>query len=494
MSAGAIIRLRSRSILRCSRGEILAQSAEDTVQQSTQVAPAETEEFVHRSSVPPERMAWLVMLFAFAMFCLLTLTTAVAIYSFLFRSTAAIPVVLQVSKGTVGITGSDFVEAVERQSEDLTNTQISISTDSLSQATIQFSDILADEEVTAPLLAAVTLQNNTFVTFDRASRPRFDWSLAQQTIRLSRLKGELDILVTLSRNQPFLLSVMTAQGMTLQLTGAGRYRISASDDEVRLLNITGEAAAYFTDDMSSWTDVPDDRELIVRLGNRSFDVRTGAVNVLSNSSFSLQDRGDRALRSGELPESWNCLADQEGAPVGKYSLEEFDGRLGARLRRLDNATSHGEVSCRYSFGDEGLNVREYDSVEVLVTFYLKDQSLSQCGTQGSECPLMLRIDYDDSVPVPRSWIHGFHYEKEVVTDFDKRCLSCIQEHQIINKRVWYTYESENLLTLIDKVDHPARLNSLEFYASGHQFDTVVSEIILLLGKSVASAGVADDQS
>ena len=73
--------------------------------------------------------------------------------------------VLQVSKGTVGITGPDLVVAAERARDDLTNSVTSISTDSLSQATIQIKDLVDSDEGSAQLLAAITLQGNTLVTF-----------------------------------------------------------------------------------------------------------------------------------------------------------------------------------------------------------------------------------------------------------------------------------------------------------------------------------------
>ena len=464
-------------------GKDLAETNQETVVQASEESSPAALEYVYQPTVSPERTAWFVLLVGFAMFCLLTVTTVLGIYFYLFRSTIAIPAVLQVAQGTVGITGSDFVEAVEREREDLTDTVTSISTDSQSQATIQFRDILAVEDEVTAILAAVTLQPNTFVTLNRAARPRFDWSLNEHFIRLSRLKGQLDVLVVGAAGKPFLMSVGTAQKLTIELKGDGRYRISATDDEVRVNNLDGTSAAYFSDDMAHRSTIKDGQELIVRLGNRSFEIRSTMANVLSNASFSTGSKTDTFDPSVPWQQAWNCAVSQVQLPQGQVSLNEFDGRVGLRLRRLDNATSHGEVNCKQSFAGEGLDVSAFDSIKIIVTFHLNYQSLSQCGILGSECPLMLRLDYDDHLPVGRHWIRGFHYEKEVSTDYFTRCNTCLQDHQIINKRVWYTFESENLLSLIDRNDHPKILRSLQFYASGHQFDTIVSEIILLVGIS-----------
>lgn len=440
---------------------------------------------VYRSTISPGRMAWLVLLLAFGMFCALTITTALAIYLYLFQSTEAIPAVLQVSQGTVGVTGSDFVEAVQRERQSLTNTQTSISTDSLSRATIQFRDVPAFEGAAPKLLAAVALQSNTLVTFDRASRPRFDWSLNQHSIGLSNLKGELDVFVTGAVDKPFLLNVDTAQGLSVQFLGDGRYRVSASDDEARILNVTGRASVYFADDPSSVRAVPQGQELLVRLGNRTIETRATVRSLLSNSLFSTQGNDDQSPTPDApvAPGDWECLVEQDSDPHGSFSLETFDGRLGLRLRRLDNATSHGEIRCTQLFGEDGIDVSDYDSIKIIVTFYVSTQSLSKCGILGSECPLMLRLRYEDRLSVGRTWIRGFYFDKEVFTDYPTVCSTCIQEHEIINKQAWYTFESENLLSVIGANDHPESLLWIALQASGHQFDTIISEILLLVDKS-----------
>ena len=294
----------------------MAETAQKTVEQSSSEPQQVVADFASRATVPPERMAWLVLVVAFVLFCVLSISSAVAVYAFLFRSSVAIPTVLHVGKGTVGLTGSDFVETVERELEDITNSATTISTDSLSQATIQFRDTPLLDVTTPPLLTSITLQSNTTVTFDRAARPRFDWSLAEQSIRLSRLAGSLDILVTNASDKPFLLSISTAQGIALEFHGSGRYRVSATVDEVRLHNLAGQASAYFTDEANSVTDVEPGNELVVRLGNRTFEHRPGAIEALAGSSFSLMSILGIQGEAQELPQGWDCFITQDNFPPG----------------------------------------------------------------------------------------------------------------------------------------------------------------------------------
>ena len=435
----------------------------------------------------PERIAWLALLGAFALFCTLTLTSALGVYHYLFRSTAPMPAMLYVSKGTVGITGADLRETVERDRETLTNTVASISTDSLSQATVQFRVASDSDAESQPLLAAVTLQGNTFVTFNRATRPRFEWSRDPQRVRFSQLKGQLDVIVTGVGAHPFMMDIYTedlntVKGVHIQSSTNGRYRVDVSEDEIRVLNLAGDVSAFFGDDPALRNPVPPGRELVVRLGNRSIRTLDDTTNLLLTSDFSLQRLSIGQLYSPGKPMNWNCVGLPEQNPPGSFSVLEFDGRVGVSLQRYNNATTHGEISCIQEFDGEGLDVSRFDSLSVLATFSLNFQSLSLCGREGSECPLMLHLMYTTAESPPDNrgnWFRGFYFEGQASARHKKICSSCLQEHVDTNPSVWYTFDSGNLLNLFSEDRRPAFINAIRFYASGHQFDTVVSELMLL---------------
>jgi hypothetical protein len=462
----------------------------DITQQAEQIIEAATSEdaaYDLGGAHPPERTAWFVLLGAFALFCSMTLTSAFGVYHYLFRSSVPMPAVLQVAKGTVGITGADLRETVERSSEELTNSVTGISTDSLSQATIQFRDRAGSESEPAALLAAVTLQGNTFVTFNHATRPRFDWSRELQRVQFSRLKGQLDVIVTGVGAYPFLMDIYTDdlntdKGVHIQSVTNGRYRLSVSEDEVRLLNLAGEVSAFFGDDPDLKHSIDPGVELVARIGNRSIRQHEDRASLLRDGDFSLQSLGISSRIAPSELLNWNCGGLPEQDPPGSYSLLESDGRVGVSLQRYNNATSHGEISCVQQFEGDGLDVRSYESLSVLATFELNFQSLSLCGKEGSECPLMLHIEYTlDGSPANNrgNWFRGFYYEGQASGTHKKICSSCLQEHVDTNPSVWHTFDSGNLLSLIAEDRQPAYINAIRFYASGHQFDTVVSELMLL---------------
>lgn len=467
------------------------QQAEDIAEDIIEAASDESQ-FQYQGRIPPERIAWIALLGAFLLFCSVTLTTAFGVYHFLFRSTVAMSALLEVSKGTVGITGPDLIVAAERERDDLTNSVTSVSTDSLSQATIQIKDFREGDEDRADLLAAVTLQGNTLVTFNYANRPRYEWSSNPQRIQFSRLNGVLDILIAgVSEGRKFLMDFYTDnlssdKGVHIQFKSNGRYRLSVSEDELRLLNLAGEATVFFRDDQSRPVLVRSGHELVVRIGARSMTQFPSRANVLKRGEISLLPETDEARALND----WQCSFRQEQPPPGDFSLVRFDGRVALRMRRVNNAQSNGEVRCAQSFSGEGLDVRDYDSLRVLTTFLPNYQSLSVCGRAASECPLMLQINYTyrgDSGRIHEAqWYRGFYYATDISGDARKRCDTCIQDHVDINQAVWYTFDSENLLNLIAEEEQPERIKSVAFYASGHQFDTLVGEMALLLG--TASAG------
>jgi hypothetical protein len=126
----------------------------------------------------------------------------------------------------------------------------------------------------------------------------------------------------------------------------------------------------------------------------------------------------------------------------------------------------------------GLDVTQYDSLRLRVTMQVEHQQLSACGEQGSECPVMLHMRYLDLSGNSREWYHGF-YADYTPNVGRTRCDSCLEEHERINKNAWYTYESGNLFIDLPEGQRPGAIIELEFYAEGHQYDVLLSEVSLL---------------
>lgn len=429
-------------------------------------------------SRPPkqiERMAWAIVWLAFAMFCGVCIATTVAVYAYLFYSVAPLNVEAQVGKGTVVISSADLGERGQRQRENLAVRPARLSTDTLSQATLVFN---TRDSGDVQFVAAVTLKNNSDVLLRWANRPRFDWSNGQYEIELAELRGDIDVVIGDIGARSIKLQITTWQGEKITLTRPGRYAISATDSRVQVANRRGEAVLASTDQTYNPLLLKAGQDGLL-LAGRPPVTAFQRINLIDNGLFifdALNADDDRTIL---MPTHWGCGNRQQQRPEGIYTVAEWEGRTALHMMRGDNATTNGETRCIQPYALPERDVSAYDFLELETTFLIHSQSISECGIEGSECPLMIHLEYTDTNGVPREWYQGFYALLDPLYDsYKPRCASCTQDHEQINHDVWYTYESGNLLNILPADQLPATINRIEFYASGHQYDVYVGEISL----------------
>ena len=93
--------------------------------------------------------------------------------------------------------------------------------------------------------------------------------------------------------------------------------------------------------------------------------------------------------------------------------------------------------------------------------------------------MMIRMQYVDVQGVEREFIQGFYAFHDASLSYPLTCDSCRAEHERVNLRTWYTYESGNLLTNLPQEQRPAMIRQIRIYASGHGYRTYVTEVELL---------------
>lgn len=432
-----------------------------------------------------ERMAWAIVWLAFAMFCGVCIGTTIAVYAFLFYSVAPLDVEAQVGKGTVVITSSDAGERGERLREFLPVRPARLNTDTLSQATLIFNTYDFDE---TQFVAAVTLKNNSDVVLRRANRPRFDWSSGRYDIELTELRGDIDVVVGDIGSRSIEIQITTWRGEKITLRKPGRYAISVSDLRVQVSNRRGEAVLASADQKYNLLlKAGQDGLLLV---GRPPVTALPRINLIDHGLFifdALNATDDGSIR---MPTHWGCSNKQQQQPSGLYTVAELQGRTALQLMRGNNATTNGETRCKQPYTLPDMDVSAYNFLELETTFLISSQSISECGVEGSECPLMIHLVYTDTNGVSREWYQGFYASLDPLYDsYKPRCASCTQDHQQINEKVWYTYESGNLLKVLPEAEHPAIINKIELYASGHQYDVYVGEVALFAG--IAEQGPPD---
>ncbi len=428
-----------------------------------------------------QQFAWGVLLLSFAVFCVLCLFATLGLHYFFFQSRVPMSSLLVVSRGTAGLTEADLIEQVVRRGREIYNRAV-ISTDALSQATISFIDRYESNR----LIASVTLRSRSSLDLERVERPRFNWSAERYVIELGGVSGDLMVNVGDRLERDLLLSLETEQGMVIRLSPGGRYNLSATADQTQVISLRG-MASITTPDRQSFA-VLDGQRALFDHASAQMVFSAGYQDLIVTDGFSSDNVVDMTASATPLSNAvWRCRSAQVSPPEGAYRLEQVDGRSAMRMWRGGGANSHGETFCIQNLGQtaqEGLDVSMYDSLIWRVTFKVVSQSLGTCGSQGSECPFTLRMDYiPTSGERAISWYHGFYVMPSTQFEYPLRCDSCTQDHQNINENAWYTYDSGNLFTLIPESQRPKSILNVRFYASGHEYDVYVEDVSLLAGRS-----------
>lgn len=434
-----------------------------------------------------QRLAWGVIVVSFAVFCLICVLSTLGLYSFLFESSTSLSALVQAGRGTVLVTDADFnVQGVQgRDSAVITSRRATISTDGQSQAEISFSEPINGTSIE---LITLTLRNNTGAQLVRADKPRFSWSLRGHQVFLDRFTGQMDVVILPSTGENVVVSVQDVSGGYVSMIAPGRYTLDATDSRTRVAVRAGRAVMS-NSDSSGVRLIDSGREgALYTARSEPVAVPNPNQNLLSNGQFTFADPAIPRFESSteELP-SWDCTAIQESGPTSIYGYDSWQGRQALRFRRADGADSNGRTSCVQRFPGEGLDIRDFRYLELETVLLINFQSLSKCGTVGSECPVMLRLRYESEDGTVEEWIQGFYYADDPVRrDFPSRCVNClggIGDHRQINEKVWYTYNSGNLLTALTAAGYPmpVTIQEVEFYASGHQYDVFFSEIGLYAG-------------
>lgn len=435
-----------------------------------------------------QRIAWAVLLIAFGVFCALCVITGVGLNYFIFQSRVPMPTELVVGRGTVGMTGTDLIETVVRTSRELYNSAI-ISTDGQSQATLSF----LDQQSGRQLVASVTVKKNTLLDLETVSRPRFDVSSEPYDVLIEDLSGAVDVFIPNDLDRAIRVSIRTPQGAWALMTSPGFYSIRAGENDLIVNNMTGTALLVSPDQVGSSVP-PGERGVFTYATEASaagFVSMPAFTDLITNSTF---EHTNAAITTDadprELPLSWGCADQVNEPPSGYYGITRVDGRVVMHLRRGGGASSHGETFCVQSFGPPGTpgrDVTAYSYLSLRTTFRIQGQSLSTCGIRGSECPLMMQITYIDIYGRQQQWYHGFYTYLNPNLSYPLSCDSCRQEHEPINANTWYTYESDNLYSLISSLERPQSIQEVRFYASGHEYDVIVSSVSLLAGSSEFAA-------
>lgn len=446
----------------------------------------------------PVRMAWGVILIAFATFCILCVASTLWLQYFFFQSSVQMNTLLQVGSGTIGVQAGSSAEQTASDARSLaTGTLIRTDrTNTLSQATITFRDPNYDNQ----LVASVTLMGDTSTRLRQAWQPRFEWTSGYYNIEFEGLNGEMNVIIAEGLQHDIEVSVRESD-TEIRILEPGRYQLTGQLGQVMVTNWEGEVLIIGPEDVSARL-IPPSHRGVFRTIQDEIVVEPASVNLLTNSTLDVFEPEDYETDNPALPDilrGWDCSTNYEFVnrlPLGDYQNATAPDGLRDSFRLLrEGATNNVGTGCRQDFSEPGIDVTGYANVTLRARVYVDSQAISGCGEQASECPLMMRVrfavpstdetgeiiyDEDGNIEYEeRIWIQGVYSRLDPSSPWPLICDTCLRDHVRVYEDVWYVYESDNLFNIFQPGDEPTHVREVEFYASGHNYEVYVDEIALL---------------
>lgn len=408
-----------------------------------------------------EQRAWRVLVLSFASFCILAAALAYLAYWFVFVSTLRLPVELVAARGTIQVT--DDRQSVSTTTRDASLTLgdgSSIETDASSQAFLPIRTPHTGDQI-----GALTVFRNSGIQLIRASTPRFPRSQSTMDVYLTAPAGRIGVELY-PGDQPTHIHI-ESEGQQLRLDAPGRYLVNATAGGLEVAVYEGRA---------EW----------------DHSTQPGVATIEAGEAAALDESGETILRQ-PLPENLATAltSGPEQVAWSFYNETQPDGVARAeqlilgQVLVLDRSQErwpgitlgHGETGM---FQQLNTVIGDRRTLRLQISFRILEQSLSTCGELGSECPLMVRLDYFDVLGQRATYITGFYSAHNPALGYPLACSTCIAEHEQVRLATWYTFDSGNLLARLPANQLPSELISIQFYASGHAYQVQVRDLQLLL--------------
>ncbi len=414
----------------------------------------------------PERIAWIVLWSAFGIFILLLVSTPYLVYTTLTNSERVLSVSATLTSGIVLLNHdpNSPPEALINIADNVReNTRFE--TSPASQTAIVFNTPNGSPPDT---LGTLQLYGDTEATLRIMRTPRFDFSTRNHRLIIELQRGRARIDLVENGGRLVEVTIETPQAsITLDRSGSYSLEVNSAETQVTVR----EGIATVTAQGNSLTLGREERTY-VRTDSAPAGVQSGTRNLITNGDF-----------QAPLSNGWTVFQNRSApdAKPGELETLNHSGRQALHFARFDN--NWAELGIRQELNRD---VRDYESLKLQLAVWLAEHSLYNCGSLGSECPVMVRLEYTDNSGTAREWLQGFFYNTppfNIDPPVPTRCVTCPPpsgEHQLVQRGVWFFYDSPELLSAIREVGFEVvRLDAITIYASGHNFESYVAEVALL---------------
>ena len=395
----------------------------------------------------PERVAWLVILGAFAMFLILCASVPLGVRYYLRHATTSQPAKLEVIGGTIRVRepGSAAPIAVTQARSLLEGT--SIETDENSRGILTFADG-----------STTILFPGTQITLREMRAAAFPWGIEPVSIAIDQSRGRLRIGVAAqiaTGNEviaPREFQVVTPH-LNAQLA-EGSYAIEVSDaSQVAVRDGKAQVRAQ-----EQSVTLSRGQRTVARRDEPPLPPVPAAQDIIVNGDF-----------KDPLARGWSIVreASNPGLANGVVTPMALGDRPVVHIVR----TNSNQVSAITGIVQQiNREVSDYRSLRLTADIRLHFASLSGGGMLSSEYPMILRVKYRDVYGSEAEFVHGFYYQNTT----NNPTLNGEQ----VPLDVWIPFESGNLFEVADP--RPFFITSVQLYASGWDYDAYVTGVRLIV--------------
>jgi hypothetical protein len=401
----------------------------------------------------PERLAWIVILGSFTLFVILAITIPLTVRYVMRYATVNQEARLEPTFGSLHFYASPAAEAVAVTSvrEGIGEGSRIVAAEESTQGSLAFVS-----DSSGNVLGSVQLYAGSTLDVLRLRRPLFASSPEPYYVRLHLVKGQARIFSNSEEidARPLRVDLETPHGVIA--LGGGSYQVSVNEEQTEVTVRSGRAILSHGEDGEITINA--EQSAWMTAETLAGEPEPAARNLLRNGDFS----------EPEL-DAWQTNIIAKDVTPGIVKVDEGDGRWVALFFRDGEDNVPTEVGIT-QIVEKDVNV--YDELSIQLDVKLLHQSLPGAGYLSTEFPLRVEITYTDIYGKVLTWGHGFYYRDPENENWQ------IIGGEKIPPYLWYTYRSPNLMEELANT-RPARINSVRIYASGWNYQSMVSEVYLV---------------
>lgn len=409
----------------------------------------------------PERLAWAILLTAFGIFCLIIVGCPLSVRSYLLNARQPLHAQVNSQRGTVWVErgGGSRADATSMDDPPLELFEgHGVRTGTLDEGLLTLQ---RGPEGSRETLVSVVVYDNSDVVLKGASAPRFGFSSAPHKASLQIKRGRVRIEIQPAADgRPVQTEVRTDQAR-IQLS-EGSYALQVTNQQTTATVRNGQASVRAGDEELTLST---EQRAVISLAGELDGPLPAEYNLVANGDFSQGLDNVWIVHPTDPSARVSSASDDDGRPVARFQHDQVQPSEIGLVQTLNR------------------NVRDLEALVLHLRIYVNFHSLSVCGTLGSECPVMVRIDYLDVTGRNRQWVHGFYaFDDPGINSELYYCLTCPEpgsgNHTRVPEKTWFLYDSPNLME-IDPEFRPATIQSVRIYASGHSYESMVTGVELL---------------